>query len=119
MERYRSTSYLGSMTMDYTKKGKVKITMMSYIKGMHDELLPAMASKSAALTANHLFQVNEDAENLSKKDAQFFHHNVAKLLFLCKRARPNIQTAITFLCTRVKCPDADDYNKLTQTMWYL
>ena len=39
--------------------------------------------------------------------------------FLCKRARPDIQTAIAFLCTRVKCPDEDDYKKLTRVMRYL
>jgi hypothetical protein len=48
-----------------------------------------------------------------------FHHNVAKLLFLCKRARPDIQTAIAFLCTRVKGPDMDDYKKLMRVMRYL
>ena len=34
--------------------------------------------------------------------ADMFHHNVAKLLFLCKRAQPDIQTSVAFLCTRVK-----------------
>ena len=38
---------------------------------------------------------------------------------LCKRARPDIQTAVAFLCTRVKCPDVDDYRKLTRVMKYL
>ena len=49
----------------------------------------------------------------------FFHHNVAKLLFLCKHACPDIQTAVAFLCTRVKCLDVDDYKKLTRVMKYL
>jgi len=48
---------------------------------------------------------------LSEKDAQFFHHYMAKLLFLCKRARPDIHTAVAFLSTRVKNPDTDDYKK--------
>ena len=48
-----------------------------------------------------------------------FHHNVAKLLFLCKRARPDIETAVAFLCTHVKAPDTDDYKKLTRVMRYL
>jgi len=48
-----------------------------------------------------------------------FHHNTAKLLFLCKRARPDLQTAVAFLCTRVKMPDVDDYKKLCRVMRYL
>jgi hypothetical protein len=46
---------------------------------------------------------------------------VAKLLFLSRRARPDIQTAVAFLCTRVKSvpPDTDDYKKLARCMRYL
>ena len=44
---------------------------------------------------------------------------MAKCLFLCKRARPDIQTAVSFLCTRVKCPDEDDWKKLKRMFQYL
>jgi hypothetical protein len=44
---------------------------------------------------------------------------VAKLLFLSKRARPDIQLAVSFLCTRVKKPDMDDYQKLCRVIKYL
>jgi len=33
---------------------------------------------------------------------------------LCKCACPDIQTAVAFLCSRVKCPDVDDYKKTDQ-----
>jgi hypothetical protein len=69
---------------------------------MNNELPPGMAGESATPAASHLFQVNEDAKKLDKPTAQLFHHNVAKLLFLCKRAQPDIQTAVVFLCTCVK-----------------
>jgi hypothetical protein len=48
-----------------------------------------------------------------------YHHNAAKLLFLSKRARPDVQTAVAFLSTRVKLPDADDSKKLARTLKYL
>lgn len=51
--------------------------------------------------------------------AEFFHRFVAKLLYLSKRARPDIATAIAFLTTRVKEPDGDDWNKLCRCIWYL
>ena len=47
--------------------------------------------------ANHIFEVNETAVKLSKRGVQAFHMIVAKLLFLCKRARPDILTGATFL----------------------
>jgi hypothetical protein len=74
---------------------------------------------AASPAANHLFDVNEDGEKLDEETVQLFHHFVAKLLLLCKRARPDIQTAVAFLCTRVKTPDCDDYKKLGRTMKYL
>jgi hypothetical protein len=44
---------------------------------------------------------------------------VAKLLFLSKRARPDIQQAVAFLTTRVLSPDNDDYKKLGRIVRYL
>ena len=44
---------------------------------------------------------------------------MAHLLFLCKRARPNLQTVVAFLTTRVKEPDVDDYKYLMQAIRYL
>ena len=40
-------------------------------------------------------------------------------MFLCKISRPDLQTAVAFLCTRVKVPDEDDYKKLIQKVQYL
>ena len=44
---------------------------------------------------------------------------VAKSLFLCKIARPDLQTAVAFLCTRVKVPKENDYKKLIRMVQYL
>ena len=44
---------------------------------------------------------------------------MAKLLYLCRHTRQDIQTAVTFLCTRVKEPDEDDYKKLVKVMQYI
>ena len=110
--------YLG-MTLDYSISKKIKITMIDYIKNMLTELPPDMDGESPTPAANHLFEVNEAPTLLDEQKSQFFHHNVAKLLFLCKRARPDIQTAVAFLCTRVKASDEDDYKKLARVMKYL
>ena len=40
-------------------------------------------------------------------------------LYLSQRGRPDIRTAIAFLCGRLRSPDEDDYKKLTQMMQYL
>jgi hypothetical protein len=117
--RGRVHEYLG-MTIDYRTPGKVKVTMTDYIQGMLKELPSDMDGESITPAGNHLFQVNKkDPEYLDTDKSEFYHHNAAKLLFLCKRARPDIQTAVAFLCTRVKRPDQDDYKKLGRVMRYL
>ena len=110
--------YLG-MTLDFSIDGKVQISMEDYIRAMLAELPEDMAGMATAPAAEHLFKVNKTPTYLDEKDAMFFHHNMAKLLFLCKRARPDIQTAVAFLSTRVQHPDRDDYKKLGRAMKYL
>ncbi len=45
-----------------------------------------------------------------------FHTTVAKLLYLAKRARPDILMATSFLCTQVKQPTKADQQKLLRVM---
>ena len=75
------------MTLDFNIDGKVQIKMVDYIEEMLKELPPDMDGEAATPAPNHLFEVNtKDAKMLSKQQADFFYHNVAKLLFLCKWA---------------------------------
>jgi hypothetical protein len=110
--------YLG-MTLDYTEKGKVKIKMLDYVMKMFADLPAEMDGEAATPAANHLFDVDEDSPRVSKEKAQFFHTYVAKALFLCKRARPDLQTAVAFLCTGVKSCKEDDYKKLTRMLQFM
>jgi hypothetical protein len=107
------------MTLDYSEQGKVKINikMPDYIEKMLADL-PAeeMAGEAPTSAANHLFSVNDNQTKVDEQKAQFFHTYKAKALFLCKRARSNLQTAVAFLCTRVQSCDEDDYKKL---IWML
>ena len=118
VKRGKVHRYLG-MLLDYRIVGKVQISMNDYIEEMLKSLPEGMDGESTSPTGNHLFAVNPDATPLSVLESDMFHHYVAKLLFLCKRARPDIQTAVAFLSTRVKSPDQDDLKKLGQTMQYL
>ena len=56
---------------------------------------------------------------MSTKNAELFHQHVARLLFASKRARPDIQVCVAFLCTRVKSPKKQEYKKLSKVISYL
>ena len=111
--------YLG-LTIDYSVKGKVKFYMFDYIEQILNEIDPTlMKGTSATPAATNLFKVSEGAIKLSSEVGDQFHRSVAQLLFLSKRARPDFQTTVAFLCTRVKSPDIDDLKKLGRAMRHL
>ena len=109
--------YLG-MTLDFSDAGKFQVKMLDYIDNMLNGLPADMTGEAGTPAADHLFEVNPDAPKLDEERAQMLHHQVAKCLFLCKRARPDLQTVVAFLSTRVKEPDEDDYKKLGRMMAY-
>ena len=111
--------YLG-MTIDYRVKGKVSFSMPQYIEDLLVECPESiMKGTSATPALNYLFQTNENAEKLSAMDAVLYHHLVAKLLYLGKQTRPDLLTAISFLCTRIQSPDVDENKKLGRCLRYL
>jgi Reverse transcriptase (RNA-dependent DNA polymerase) len=110
--------YLG-MVIDFSLPGKVMVTMFDYIKDMLKDLPKDMDGIAPNPAASYLFEVDESATKLNEDVSIMYHHNTAKLLFLCKRARPDVQPAVAFLSTRVKAPDDDDYKKLGRTLKYL
>jgi len=68
--------------------------------------------------SSYLFNTDPGCKKLCKEKGQLFHHLVAKLLYLSKCTRQDIQIAVAFLCTRVREPDTEDYKKLTKHKKY-
>jgi hypothetical protein len=76
-------------------------------------------STAQTAVAEHLFRVNDASTSLTQETATMFHNFVAQCLFLTKRARPDISTAVAFLTTHVKGPDKNNWKKLVQVICYL
>eukprot|EP00957_Ditylum_brightwellii_P210033 15364497-Ditylum_brightwellii.AAC.6 len=111
-------NYLG-MTLHSTKKGKVKIPMVDYLKEGIEDFPEELSGCVATPAADHLFDIDPDKAQLDEPTARQFHTSVAKLLFVYKRARHDIQTAVAFLTMRVKLPDKDNSKKLRWVILYL
>ena len=111
--------YLG-MTFDFSEKGKVRVDMIDYLNKTLEAFpvdLSQMKPVPSAAPAD-LFS-SGNSEELSKDMAEVYHTFTAKLLFACKRARPDLQTLVSVLCTRVKSPTVDDWNKLLQGLKFV
>ena len=48
-----------------------------------------------------------------------FHHIISKLLYVLKRARPDIQPVVDFLSTRMAEPDKSDWSKFIKLVVFL
>lgn len=117
--RGKTHDYLG-MTINFTMPGKVIIRMDECVEGILNEACDDMSGEATTPAAEHLFDVNtNNPQLLDEETSQYFHTMMAKMLFLSKRARPDLQEAVAFLTTCVKGPDKDDYKKLGRVIKYL
>jgi hypothetical protein len=100
-------SYLGMDVM--IKDVGTTIDMRFYVdqvlEGEDVEIFASPGTKN-------MFIVESKSKVLSEKVRKGFHSKTAKLLYLAKRARPDILTAVTFLCTRVQAATEEDRSKL-------
>ena len=111
--------YVG-MTLDFRTKGEVKINMEHYIDMMLQDAPDKMKGTATMPAVPHLFKVNsKDPQYLGAEKKKIFVHLVMQGLYLSQRGRPDIRTAIAFLCGRLRCPDEDNYKKLIRMMQYL
>ena len=68
---------------------------------------------------NHHFFSNEDAELLDENKKEKFPSVTAKLLHIVKRGRPDLETLVSFLTTRVTKSNVDDWKNLKRGLKYV
>jgi hypothetical protein len=110
--------YLG-ITINLDERHKVKFTMIDYLEGILSEMPSDIEGIARTPAQDDLFTVNESSPLLNVKDADFYHRTTARLLFVAKRARPDLQVAVAYMCTWMKAPMVSDYHKLGRTIKYL
>ena len=105
--------YLG-LTIDFSKRGHVIVTMYDCIKDIIRTAPLDMNGTAPDLARAGLFMADKTSPRLNAAEAK-----LAQLLFATKRARLDIQVAVVYLCTRVGEPTVDDYVKLSRLIKYL
>jgi hypothetical protein len=121
VSRGKIHKYLG-MTLDYSILGQIKSTMLEYVNEIlaaFDKEEPKGGDTKTSVAPDSLFKVNKDCNKFAQDKAVEFHNLVVKTLYDTKRARPDTCTTISFLTTRVREPDKDDWTKLVNLMRYI
>lgn len=107
-------SYLGMLLRVYD--GRIEMSMENYIR----EVLKAYGGDLKVFRTPAASTLYEGGDgSVAAERPRLFHEIVAKLLFLCKRARPDISVAVLYLCTRVKSPTRYDVEALERVLGYL
>ena len=118
VNRGKQHTFVG-MDIIFTKEKTVQLTMKWHIKecfeafNIFDEEIIKGANTPAK---SKLFEIDEHVIPLNETKNEGFHHIVAKLLFVTKKARVNVDLAVSFLCTG---SDVDDWEKFRRLLRYL
>jgi hypothetical protein len=108
-------SYIGMHL--HTEGNKIKVSQLAYIT----ELLTKyeITGVAASPATGTLFEDDGSHALLSDKEKALFHTQVAQLLYLSTRTRPDILLAVSYLTTRVRAPNDLDKRKLSRVFKYL
>ena len=121
VKRGNEHTFVG-MDFKFTGDGKVEISMKEYLKECLDtyyENDSEITEKCVTPGKHDLFKIDHSSKELEEEKAEIFHHIVAKLLYVSKRSRLDIDLVVSFLCTRVANPTEQDWAKLRRLLGYI
>ena len=110
--------FLG-MDINFMKDKSVKIEMKQQLLEAIEIVGEPVDDKVSTPANKKPFEIDDEAETLIGNKSRIFHSTVAKLLYLCKRGKPDIETAVAFLYTRVSKSDVHDWKKLLRVLGFL
>jgi hypothetical protein len=126
--KFEEVTYHSGLNLDYvgmsldfnTNPGKVRVTMKQNIDGIiADATPPKSATPPVSPATDDLFDVDDESARLPSAAEAYFRSVVARLLYVGKRVRPDIMTAIAFLTTRAQTCTREDMNKLDRVVEYV
>lgn len=113
-------AYLGMNITIHRKEKLIEIEMKQQLLETIEAFKGVVEKSVCSPAAKHIFDTRDgEVEKLNEEMKENFHHITAKLLHIMKRARPDIEVPIVFLCTRVKSPDTDDWKKLQRVLEWI
>ena len=86
---------------------------------MHENVWKRRQYATLVPSSQNSFEVREYSEQLCEKKGDIFHLVVAKLLFIVKSSRPDLDTYVSFLTTRVSKSEVEDWGNLRRVLSFV
>jgi hypothetical protein len=111
-------TFLG-MDFEFIGDSKVAISTPHYVEEVLDDFPETLKGNAVNPVKSKLFEITEDMELIDHDRKELFHSKVAKLLWMEKQSRPDLETAVSFLTTRIQKPTEEDWGKLRRVLNFL
>lgn len=116
VNKEKKQEYLG-MVLNFSTLGEVSIEMNLYVENILRDY--GIESSAATPAESFLFTLRPNSHPLDSERTASFHSGVMRLMFLAKRVRVDILTAVVYLASRVQSPTEDDWKKFIRVLKYL
>ena len=116
--RFKVHKYMVT-ALDFSNYVKVKITIINYINSILNETPSDMDGEAVIPVENHLFEVQYYVEEITTEEQNIYWSFVTNILFLCFRARPDIELSVAFPKTGLNDLDLYDYKNQSRLIHYL
>ena len=103
----------------FLDNGELQFSMQDHVLDAIDDFPEEVPKSRSSPTGEFIFQVASTSPLLDIGKGKLFHSIFAKLLFISRRVRPDIQVPIGFLETKVTCLTQVDCIKLKHVLEYL
>ena len=98
---------------------KIGIDMIEQLKEAIEWLGEKLENSASSPANKKIFTSDDDALQLNNDKSELFYSIVGKFLFICQRARTDLEQTVAYLCTRVANSTIEDWKKLRRLEIFL
>ena len=109
--------YLGMIIT--IKDRKVVVDMSAQVEELIEFFDDDVSGNVTSPANKNLMNVDDNSPLLGNKKRENFHSTTAKMLYIEKRGRPDMELTTSFLTTRVSKPTQEDWGKLKRAVTFL
>ena len=104
------------MNINITEYKKVEIDMKQKMLESIETFGENIEERVTTPASIRLLIANEQSQQIDEEKSKGFHYVVVKLLYIMRRERPDLETAISLLCRRVSKNEVDNWKKLKRVL---